>query len=325
MLNDMEILRRAYDYENDSRRKTSKIYSTSWEYYTIGAKLSDIKRLIDDGMVVIVAKFNGGVTKYKLTEKGAAFVFSQNMEHEFEKVPASTILEAMDLVIGFDDLKDEIAYSIESRKRTHYLLEGPPACAKSLILEAVRVSVPGAYIAFGSRTSAAGLSDILFERQPRILLMDEVDKMDHYCFSVLLGLMESGEILETKSQKTRGVKLETAVIGACNSSVKFSKEFLSRFDWHIHFPQYTKKEFINVCRGFLSKSTTCPADLAETIGRLVHDHELGDMRRARAVWKSMREPNLEEMNRVIEMMLKYSDNNDGRKKAEPAGKRLPGI
>ena len=62
----------------------------------------------------------------------------------------------MDLVVGFDDVKEAIARAIESQKRIHFLLEGPAACAKSIMLEGVRASVPNAYIVFGSRTSAAG-------------------------------------------------------------------------------------------------------------------------------------------------------------------------
>lgn len=324
-LTDWEILRRAYERETDSRNQ--KPWHNSWTYYDIGAARSDVVRLMDEGMVCVSAKYDGGPTKYRLTDKGSSFVFAQQMEHEFSKVPADNIMDAMSLVIGFDDLKAEIAYSIEAGKRVHFLLEGPPACAKSLILEALRSSVPGAYPAFGSRTSAAGLSDILFEHQPSMLLLDEVDKMEHRCFSILLGLMEAGEILETKSQKTRGIKLKTSVIGACNSSLKFSPEFLSRFDFHPYFPPYTRDEFIDVCRGFLSRATDCPLELAETIGRLVHDNELGDVRRARAVYKLMHEPTEDEMHRVIQMMLKYSpqEKQDSRQNNSSRPRRLPGL
>lgn len=326
-LTDFEVLQKAYEKENDTRNRLPG--HKSWEYYAIGATRASITRLVDEGMIKIAARFDGGVTKYLLTEKGNSFIFAQQMEREFDKISASDVMDAMSLVIGFDDLKEEIAYSIETGKQMHFLLEGPPACAKSLILEAVRSSVPFAYPAFGSRTSAAGLSDVLFEHQPRILLLDEVDKMDRYCFSILLALMESGEVLETKSQKTRGIKLRTSVIGACNSSEKFTPEFISRFDWHPYFPRYSRDEFIQVCRGFLSRSTNCPPDIAETIGRLIYDYGLGDVRQARAVWKSMRHPTEEEMQRVIKMKLKYGyrpdDYENGRQKKKSRENRLPGL
>ena len=235
MANDMERSRYAYEKENDTRDRRPPGLR-SWEYWAIGASRADIQRLLDNGFLIVALKPSNGPYRYKLSDKGREFVFATNMEREFAKVPAASVLEAMEMVIGFEDLKDAIARAIETRRRINFLLEGPPACAKSLLLEAVRSAVPGAYIAFGSRTSAAGLSEILFEFQPSVLLMDEADKMRGDCYSVLLGLMESGEILETKSQKTRGIKLETMVIAACNSSEKFPPEFLSRFALHPFFP-----------------------------------------------------------------------------------------
>ena len=309
-MNDMEVLRRAYDRENDSRDRRPP-HLRNWEYYTIGASRDDIRRLLDEGFIIIAIK-NSSLTKYKLSEKGRNFVWATTMDREFTRVSASSVKESMELVVGFEDVKDAIARAIESRRRMHFLLEGPPACAKSLILEGIRSAVPGSYITFGSRTSAAGLSDVLFENQPTILLMDEADKMRVECFSVLLGLMESGEILETKSQKVRGIKLETMVIAACNSSKKFPPEFLSRFALHINFPQYTREEFIKVCQGFLSRVEDCPPDVAELIGTLVHDYGLGDVRKARGVWQLMTEPTEDEMHRVIRLMLKYSP--DGHKR-----------
>lgn len=328
MSSDMEILRRAYHMENDPRDWRAPGLR-NWESYQVGAGVSDIRRMKETGYIVPVVngknEYGGYVTRYKLTDKGKDFIFASNMEREFARVPAKDIIEAMDLIVGFDDVKQTIARAIERQKRTHFLLEGPPACAKSLMLDGVRSSVPGSYPVFGSRTSAAGLSDALFEHQPRILLMDEADKMRSECFSILLALMENGEILETKARKTRGIHLETMVIAACNSSKKFPPEFLSRFALHINFPQYTREEFIDVCRGFLTKTENCPVDVAETIAAQVHDYKLGDVRKTRGVWQVMQEPTQEEIHKVIQMMLKYGkDGQKYRAKLEKES-RLPGI
>ncbi|MBA7623783.1 hypothetical protein ES703_31182 [subsurface metagenome] len=311
-MDDMTILRRAYERENDSRDRRPP-HLRSWEFYTIGASRRDINRLIDEGMIIVALKTTT-LTKYRLSEKGRGFVFATTMEREFAKIPAASILEAMDLVVGFDDLKDAIARAVESRHRINFLLEGPPACAKSIMLEGVRSAIPDAYIAFGSRTSAAGLSDALFEFQPSVLLLDEADKMDNDCYSVLLGLMESGEVLETKSRKSRGIRLETMVLAACNSSAKMPVEFLSRFALHAHFPKYTREEFIEVCMGFLTRAESCPPDIASLIGRLVYDYGIGDVRKARGAWQLMTEPTQDEALRVIQLMMKYSPDNQRRYK-----------
>jgi hypothetical protein len=245
------------------------------------------------------------------------------VEHEAAKVSAADVMDAFSLIIGFDDIKLTIARALEVHRRTNFLLEGPPACAKSLILEGVRSVVPDALIAFGSRTSAAGLSDKLFEMQPSVELLDELEKMPNDCWAVLLGVMESGELIEVKSRKSRGVKLNCITIGACNSSAKFPREFLSRVALHIHFPKYTRDEFIEVCEGFLSRSGGCPEDIARMIGQGVYDNELGDVRKARGVWDLMNESSQEEVTRVIELMLKYGvDAQRSKVRQMPAGARL---
>lgn len=320
-MNDMEILKRAYEREHDSRDRRAP-HLRSWEYYTLGASRADIKRLLDEGLITVAIK-TSAITKYKLSQKGNDLVWAFSMDREFKKIPADTVMEALELVVGFDDLKEAISLAIEVRRRINFLLEGPPACAKSIMLEGVRSVVPDAYIAFGSRTSAAGLSEALFEHQPSVLLMDEADKMDNDVYSVLLGLMETGEILETKSRKTRGIKLNTTIIAACNSSAKMPREFLSRFALHVFFPTYSRQEFIDVCQGFLARAEGCPEELAAIIGKQIFDYGLGDVRKARGVWQLMVSPTLDEVERVVQLMLKYSP--DRRRLKQPAKNRLPGI
>lgn len=325
MASDMEILRRAYDLEHDTRDRRAP-HLRCWEYYTVGASRKAITRLLDEGMVSILVKTPIGgrmLTKYKLSEKGSKFVWAHTMEREFTKIPAESVLEAMDLVVGFDDIKEAIALAVEARRRTNFLLEGPPACSKSILLEGVRSAVPDAYIAFGSRTSGAGLSEALFEYQPSVLLLDEADKMENEVYSVLLGLMESGEVLETKSRKTRGVKLDTMVIAACNSSAKMPIEFLSRFALHIHFPMYSRQEFIDVCLGFLTRAENCPPEIAAVIGESVYKNGLGDVRKARGVWQLMTAPTEDEIERVIQLMRKYGP--DAPKRRQSQKTRLPGM
>ncbi len=322
MATDIEILRKALEREDDPRRPQQW---RSWEFWVTGATRDDIKRLLNQGYITAAVR-TPRLTKYLLTDKGRSVVWAASMERKFTAVPRSAIMEALDLVVGFDDIKETLADAISSRHRINFMMEGPPACAKSVLLEGIRTAVPYAYMAFGSRTSAAGLSDVLFEMRPEVLLLDEADKMRHDCYSVLLGLMEKGEILETKSGKVRGITLETMVIAACNSSKKMSPEFLSRFAFHPHFPEYSRQEFIDVCVGMLTRSEGCPPDVAETIGVQVYDMGLGDVRKARGVWQLMRTPTEAEVKRVIRMNIKYGPQNDVRRPRRILqGARLSGF
>ena len=303
-MTDMEILIKAYHLEQDPR-VGPRWHREGWSALRLGTTAQDLKRLAEEGLIELVNHVRN-YKSYRLAEKGKGLVAVTVMEEAKRRIPAAEVLVAFNLIVGFDDLKEAIAGAVESGHRIHFMLSGPPACAKTLLLEGVRQVVPGAFMAFGSRTTAAGLSDALFENRPSVLLLDEADKMRWDVYSVLLGLMEHGEVLETKSRQTRGIKLETMVMAACNSSAKMPKEFLSRFSMHADFPPYTRQEFIDVCRGFLSQQERCDSDLAAFIGEMVYDRGLGDVRKARGIWQLMNAPTEAEAVRVAQMMIKYS-------------------
>ncbi len=77
-MKDMEILRKAYERENDTRDRRHPTVR-NWEYYTVGASRNDITRLLDEGMIVVSLK-NSSITKYKLSQKGRDFVWATDME-----------------------------------------------------------------------------------------------------------------------------------------------------------------------------------------------------------------------------------------------------
>ncbi|MDP3062937.1 MAG: hypothetical protein Q8O40_06980, partial [Chloroflexota bacterium] len=123
MPSDMEILTRAYGREQDPRTK-ERVARMGWASVQVGASRSDIRRLLDDGL--IQKKLDAEhLTTHLLTDKGRGIVAIAAMEHEKLRIPASVVLDAMDLVVGFEDLKAAIAIAVEARRRTHFLLEGP--------------------------------------------------------------------------------------------------------------------------------------------------------------------------------------------------------
>lgn len=317
MTTDIDILRSALAIESKPTAPRIGLIG-KWTHYSVGASREDMRRLLDDGMVIIFSRA-GNEINYKLSDKGRSVAQSNQIAYEIPT--SSAILDAMSLIVGFDDIKHTISMAIASRKRLNFLLQGEPASSKSLFLEAIRSSCEGSKMAFGSQISPSGLSDLLFEKQPSILLMDEVDKTHHDVLSVMLGLMETGEILITKTKKTKGIKLNTMVIAACNRSDKMPPEFLSRFALHARFPKYTRPEFIEVCQGFLTRSDNVPLDIATRIGELVYDEGIGDVRKARAAWNMMTEPTSDELQRVIQLMLTYSPDLSIQTKARQSRER----
>ena len=110
-------------------------------------------------------------------------------------------------ITGNDDIKRIINKAILSEQPVHVLLLGRPGCAKTMFLMEMMRRLKNSYLIVGSNTTKAGLVNQLFEKQPKYLLIDELDKMSSNDQVSLLHLMETGIISETKVKKTRQLDL----------------------------------------------------------------------------------------------------------------------
>jgi Holliday junction DNA helicase RuvB len=192
--------------------------------------------------------------------------------------------------------------ALKSKDRTNLLLYGSVASAKSLTLECLS-RLPGAKYILGSSASKAGLFELLYNEEPRFLILDEVDKIDSAeDLSILLSVMERGFISETKYGRRRSKTLNTKVVAACNRIDKFPPELLSRFI-KIRFRDYTDDEFVDVSAKVLSQREGVPMGLAvyiadQTLRRL----RTKDVRDSIKVARLLREKTREDVNRVIELL-----------------------
>jgi holliday junction DNA helicase RuvB len=106
-------------------------------------------------------------------------------------------------IVAHNDIKLIINKAIKSERPIHILLVGRPGCAKTMFLTEIMRSIKESYFIVGSNTTKAGLVNELYERRPKFLLIDELDKMAGVDQNSLLHLMETGIISETKINKTR--------------------------------------------------------------------------------------------------------------------------
>jgi len=79
----------------------------------------------------------------------------------------------------------------------------------------------------GSATSKAGLWDLVAEREPQILLIDELDKMSAADTAALLSLMEGERLVRAKKGRTLDVIIPIKVVAATNQVAKLSQELKS--------------------------------------------------------------------------------------------------
>src|SRR5437867_8319221 len=145
-------------------------------------------------------------------------------------------------IVGNVDTKLILNKAILSRKPAHVLLVGKPGCAKTMFLTEIMYSIKKSYFTVGSNTTKAGLVNQLFEKEPKYLLIDELDKMSGNDQVSLLHLMETGIISETKVKKTRQLELTSWVFATCNNSENIIEPLLSRF-LVLEVPEYTFEEF----------------------------------------------------------------------------------
>jgi len=147
------------------------------------------------------------------------------------------------------------------------LLAGPPALAKSLFLWDIdRACGEQAIWLVGSATSKAGLWDLVAEREPRILLIDELDKMSAADTAALLSLMEGGRLVRAKKGRTLDVTIPIKVIAATNQVAKLSSELKSRFAIRTLKP-YDAAQYRKVVKGVLVHREDVNPELAEEIAQ----------------------------------------------------------
>jgi Holliday junction DNA helicase RuvB len=72
----------------------------------------------------------------------------------------------------------------------HLLLTGSPGSTKTMFLIELMRHYKTSYFVVGSNTTKAGLVNQLFEKRPKYLLIDELEKMSITDQTSLLHLME---------------------------------------------------------------------------------------------------------------------------------------
>jgi Holliday junction DNA helicase RuvB len=170
-------------------------------------------------------------------------------------------------IIGHNDVKELLTGILFAEKPVHVLLAGPPALAKSLFLWDIEQAYgEQALWLVGSATSKAGLWDLVAEREPLVLLIDELDKMNAADTAALLSLMEGGRLVRAKKDRSLDITVHIKVIAATNQVNKLSPELKSRFATRKLKP-YDAAEYQTVVKGVLIRREEIAPELAEEIAK----------------------------------------------------------
>ncbi len=94
---------------------------------------------------------------------------------------------------GYDDIKDIVRRELDAEDNYNLLFVGPPASAKTLFLLGILDMRKNGVYFDGSNTTNRFL-DVLEEERPRIICIDELDKLPRIFQNQLLNFMESGRV-----------------------------------------------------------------------------------------------------------------------------------
>jgi len=274
---DYEALNKMMEFESTHPKEDHWL---GWEWHQVGVMQATINKLITMGLVE--RTFSSRSTKaHMLTEKGKSVVEQRTLlPSEPVRVPIGDLdfTTMFNDIVGYEDLKELLREELQVDKPIHVCLVGPPALAKTLFLwDIERTWGEQAMWLVGSATSRAGLWDAVAEKRPRILLIDELDKMTATDTAALLSLMEKGRLVRMKVNRRLDLELDVWVVACANRIYKMSPELLSRFRVY-QISEYNATEFRNVVTSALvTHENVTKEEAAEIATRLVgKTHDVRD-------------------------------------------------
>jgi len=301
-LDERKIIARIIELERELERNSLGI-----QWFQIPAPPQTLNRLVVEG-VLRVSYSSSTATYYRLAVPVEEA--ERMLEPETEPGPQEAPENLFDIIIGHDDIVDLFKRALVADRPVHFLMVGDVATAKSLFLSEL-ARVPGAELVLGGRSTKVGISDILLERRPRLLLIDEIDKADRGDLSILLSLCQDGFVREVKHGSTRQARLDTKVFCAANTTKGLPPEILSRFEI-LRFRRYSGDEARGVMVGVLTRREGVEQELAEHIAESVIK-KLGSRDPREAVRIARLAKTREDVDWVVETIRRRREQETGRR------------
>jgi len=261
---DIELLSEIAQFENSHDMSELKM-GWSWRHVRIWP--ATLSRLFKDGYLENVFRSNS-YTGYRLSDLGKKLAAGTETEKSDEVSPEPLPGDGLfGDIIGHNDVKDLLIACLLAEKPVHVLLAGPPALSKSLFLwDIERAAGERAIWLVGSATSKAGLWDLVAERHPQVILIDELDKMNAGDTAALLSMMEGGRLVRAKKGRELDLTNPLRVIAASNRLSILSPELRSRFAIR-KLVAYNRSDYLTVVKGVLVSRENLEEELA---GEIAH-------------------------------------------------------
>lgn len=265
---DIELLRRIAEIEDglDPESLTAKL---GWRSRDVGIWPGALTKLRFKGFIEDTYESNS-YHGYKLTEAARALINGSSLPSPTGTPQGQKLVVPDDIfedIINHQEIKELLRASLMAEKPVHVLLSGPPALAKTLFLwDIERAGGELAIWLVGSATSKAGLWDLVAEKQPQVLLIDEMSTMNAADTAALLSIMEGGRLVRAKKGRELDTRVEIRVVAATNRLYGLSPELLSRFAVR-KIEAYSRLDYQTVVKGVLVRRESVDPALAEEIAQ----------------------------------------------------------
>src|SRR5262249_20296435 len=164
-------------------------------------------------------------------------------------------------ICGFDDVKDIIMHVLDCTENFNLLLICQPSNAKTLFLLGIIEARNGVYLDVYNQSL-----DMLDKNTPKIICIDELDKMSTDFQNHLLNFLENGQIKERSSHyEIQNCK----VFATCTDTRGLFKSVKSHFR-RLHLAAYTEEQFLDVAVRLLPK-------LKDTTARMIGERVWNQM------------------------------------------------
>ena len=204
---------------------------------------------------------------------------------------------------GYYDIKEIVKRALSSEDQYNLMFIGEPASGKTLFLQGIMDMRKDA-VYFDSTNTTNKILDILEQKRPKIICLDEIEKMSRPWQEKLLNLLESGKVDVEQQKKSyhfeiKGIKVFTT----CNDIDRLSKPLASRFR-KLFLPKYSEEVFLSVAEKVLPK--TSPS-IARYIGSKVYQTD-GDIRSVIQIGRLVqRSDGPQEIEMIMNTLMKYSE------------------
>jgi Holliday junction resolvasome RuvABC ATP-dependent DNA helicase subunit len=213
-------------------------------------------------------------------------------------------------IVGYEDIKKLLTKAVKSDSPVHVLISGPPSSSKTVFLMALQKSLGSScHFIDGVSASKSGFVNYVMNTtsHPKYILIDELDKMERADQPVLLNVLETGILQETKFKRARRMDLkDTWFFCTSNDNSKIIDPLLSRF-YILEIPPYTPDQFHHITTILLTEKYGKNQEVAEEISTKVWKYLDPATIRDCVRFAKLRDT-IEDINWLIEIDKKYSKN-----------------